>query len=161
MGTKALADAYRDLVAAAESITGSSPLADADRAQADWLLAHIALSDRALIDAARQVLVGHSAWIDNARAMSKSEIAKVLSATRHTERVDMVRRTARELLAVLDCTSDTAAEVTVRARLAGRNGAVVLDSDLPWGEVIRLRATEHIPGHAASLAAWASPTSAA
>ncbi|MGW2564266.1 hypothetical protein ACWCXB_34690 [Streptomyces sp. NPDC001514] len=158
METKVLADAYQDLLAAAESITENCPITDADRVQADWLLAHIALSDRALIDAARQILFGHSASIDNARAMSKSEIAKVLSVTSHTERVGMVRRNSRELLAVLERTPDTAADGTVRARLLDRNGAVVFEDDLPWGEVIRLRATEHIPGHAASLASWGSTT---
>ncbi|GAA2565127.1 MULTISPECIES: hypothetical protein [Streptomyces] len=159
METKDLVAAYADLLAAAESITDNSPIADADRAQVDWLLAHIALSDRALIDAARQILVGHSAWIDNTQAMSKSEIARVLSVTNHAERVDMVRRNSRELVAVLECIPDTAAKTTVRARLVDRNGTVVFDNDLPWGEVIQLRATEHIPGHAASLASWGSPTS--
>jgi hypothetical protein len=155
--TKDLSRAYKELLAAAEAITDGGPLAEADRAQTDWLLAHIALSDRALADAARQVLAGQEGRIDNASAMSKTEIARVISATTHAERIDMVRRNAQELIDVLERTPDSAATASVRARLVDRAGEVVFDTDLAWGAVVRMRAVEHIPGHAATLASFLGP----
>jgi len=152
--TKNLSRAYKQLQATAEAITDGSTLTDAARAQVDWLLAHIALSDRALADAARQVLAGRPARIDNASAMSKAEIATVLSSTTHEQRVDMVRRNAKELIDILDRTPHRSAATIVRARLVARNGDLVFDNDLTWGDVIEMRAAEHIPGHAASLASW-------
>ncbi|MEV5178059.1 hypothetical protein AB0L10_45345, partial [Streptomyces flaveolus] len=108
-------------------------------------------------DAARQVLAGKEARIDNASAMSKTEIARVISATTHAERIDMVRRNAREFIDLLDRTPDAAGAASVRARLLDRSGTVVFDSDLAWGDVVKMRAVEHIPGHAATLASLCRP----
>jgi len=157
--TKDLSRAYKELLAAAEALTQDGPLADADRGKADWVLAHIVLSDRALADAARQVLAGEEARIDNASAMSKTEIARVISATTHAERIDMVRRNAQELIDLLARTPHAAGAASVRARLVGRSGVVVFDSDLAWGDVVKMRAVEHIPGHAATLASFCRPAS--
>lgn len=159
METKDLSRAYKELLAAAEAVTDDGPLTDADRAQTDWLLAHIALSDRALADAARQVLTGQEARIDNASAMSKTEIGRVIAATTHAERIDMVQRNAQELIDLLDRTPDSAAVSSVRARLVDRSGEVVFDSDLTWGDVVKMRAVEHIPGHAATIASFCQPAS--
>ncbi|MFP8885487.1 MULTISPECIES: hypothetical protein [Streptomyces] len=152
MDTTTLALAYEKLLAAAESVTDDSPLPDADRAQVDWVLAHVALSDRALAGAARQVLAGEPARIDNAPAMSKTAIASLLASTTHEERTEMVRRNAMELLGLLERTPDAGVGAAVQARLVDRGGNEVFDDVLMWGDVIRMRAEEHIPGHAANLA---------
>ncbi|MFD7550993.1 hypothetical protein [Streptomyces sp. NPDC059816] len=151
METKVLLRAYQELLDAAERITVAAPLAEPDRAQIDWLLAHIALSDRALADAGRAVLAGREALLDNAQAMSKSEIGRILGSTTHSERAELVRRNAMELIDLLDLTPDEAADTTVRARLVDREGSVVFDQGLQWGDLIRVRAEEHIPGHAHTL----------
>ncbi|MFF2775576.1 hypothetical protein ACFVU3_11770 [Streptomyces sp. NPDC058052] len=153
METDELLTAYRHLLEAAERITDTSPLAESDRAQIDWILAHIALSDRALAGAGRDVLAGRAARLDNAQAMSKSEIGRILGSTTHAERAELVRRNAMELIDLLARTPEEAAEATVRARLVDREGSVVFDQDLKWGDLVRVRAREHIPGHAATLRA--------
>ncbi|GAA3378504.1 hypothetical protein GCM10020367_58270 [Streptomyces sannanensis] len=155
METKELSRAYKELLAAAESITDDRPLAEFDRAEVDWVLAHIALSDRALAGTARDVLAGRAARIDNAQVMSRAAIAAVLCSTTHLERVDMVRRNAKELVDLLEQIPQEAAGTAVRAQLVDREGMLVFDDDLKWGDVIRMRAMEHIPGHAATLLARA------
>ncbi|MFD9304493.1 hypothetical protein ACFWCB_17855 [Streptomyces sp. NPDC060048] len=155
METKELFRAYQELLAAAECIADDSPLAESDRAQVDWTLAHIALSDRALAGAGRAVLASREARLDNAQAMSKSEIGRIICSTTHRERAEMVRRNAMELIDLLGLSPDEAAGATVRACLVNREGAVVFDDDLKWGDLIRMRAQEHIPGHTAALRSWA------
>lgn len=153
METKDLARAYKELLAAAESITEDGLLSEADWTQVDWVLAHIALSDRALAGAAREVLNQRPGRIDNAPAMSKSAIADVLASTTHTERVEMVRRNSAELMDLLKRTPQERAATMVRAVLVGRTGELLLDDNLEWGAVVKMRTHEHIPGHAAKLAA--------
>jgi hypothetical protein len=153
--TEDLASAYQDLLAAAEAIHDDGILSAEDRGTLGWTLAHIALSDRGLVGTARAVLAGREAGIDNGVAMSKTAIGKVCANTSHVERVEMVRRNARELIDLLDRTPGEAVDVTVRARLVNGEGAIVFDNDLKWGDVIRMRATEHIPGHAARVAGLA------
>ncbi|WP_159395481.1 hypothetical protein [Streptomyces albireticuli] len=41
----------------------------------------------------------------------------------------------------------------IQARLVDRTGRQVFDGRLAWEEVVRMRAEEHLPGHAATLAA--------
>ncbi|MEU3558223.1 hypothetical protein [Streptomyces fragilis] len=155
MDTKELFRAYKELFAAAEHIADDPLLVGADRTQVDWTLAHIALSDRALVDVGHAVLSGEDAVLDNAQAMSKSEIGRVISSTSYGERVEMVRRNAAALIDVLDISPEETSDATVRARLVDREGKVVFDEDLKWGDVICMRATEHLPGHTAALRCWA------
>ncbi|MGW6555349.1 hypothetical protein ACWGBV_34420, partial [Streptomyces sp. NPDC055051] len=106
MKTNELLLAYQELLDAAELITDTSPLGESDRAQIDWILAHIALSDRALAEAGRDVLAGRAARLDNERAMSKSEIGRILASTTHAERAELVRRNAMELVDLLALTPE-------------------------------------------------------
>ncbi|MFZ3499322.1 hypothetical protein ACODT5_39980 [Streptomyces sp. 5.8] len=155
METKELFHAYKELLSAAECITDESLLAESDRARVDWTLAHISLSDRALVGAGRAVLARQEARLDNAQAMSKSEIGRIICSTTHGERAEMVRQYAMELVDLLNLCPDEAADATVRACLVDRGGAVIFDADLKWGDLIRMRAQEHIPGHTAALRSWA------
>jgi hypothetical protein len=146
--------AYRDLLAAAEKITEAGPLPEQVRADVDWTLAHVALSDRLLAAAARDVLAGLPVRVDNSSAMDPASIAKLISATSHAQRSDLVRRNADDLLAVIAMTPDETARTPIELHLVDRNGRTAATSRLPWSELVGLRATKHIPGHAARLAAW-------
>ncbi|GAA3166762.1 hypothetical protein [Nonomuraea salmonea] len=42
-------------------------------------------------------------------------------------------------------------DAPVRLHLVTRTGTPAPDQGLPWNELIRIRATEHLPGHAARL----------
>lgn len=55
MNTNDLAAAYQRLIAAAQAISDDSPLDADQRADVDWTLCHVALSDQILTQAARQV----------------------------------------------------------------------------------------------------------
>ncbi|WP_214409206.1 hypothetical protein [Sphaerisporangium fuscum] len=50
------------------------------------------------------------------------------------------------------------ATTPVRLGLFGRDGRPLPEQDLSWIDLIGLRATRHLPGHAARLAAAASAT---
>ncbi|GIF15665.1 hypothetical protein [Actinoplanes teichomyceticus] len=152
MQTEKLAVAYRELVRVAGELPFDALPTDADRAATAWRLAHIALSDRALVGTAHAVIAGTPAVIDNAPAMSGPAIDTILSSTSHLERVDMVRRNAAELIDLLAGTPQELASTPVHARLVDRAGQVVLEDDIPWSAVIDLRAEQHIPGHTAALA---------
>ncbi|MFE4634904.1 hypothetical protein ACFRJ1_16225 [Streptomyces sp. NPDC056773] len=155
MDTSELFHAYEELLSAAECITEDTLLSESDRARVDWTLAHISLSDRALVGAGQAVLAGREAHLDNAQAMSKSEIGRIICSTTHGERAEMVRQYGMELVDLLNRCPDEAADANVRACLVDLGGAVVFEADLKWGDLIRMRTQEHIPGHTAALRSWA------
>ncbi|GHE14568.1 hypothetical protein [Streptomyces alanosinicus] len=141
--------------AATEAINTATPSLHA-RSAIDWTLSHLALSDRILAAAAREVLTGLPVTIDNRRAMDNTAIASLVASTTHTQRVDLVRRNATDLSTVIKAIPDHAATTLVQLRLVGRDGQPVPDQQLSWSDLIRLRATEHLPGHAARLRALAT-----
>ncbi|UQI45965.1 hypothetical protein M1P56_17890 [Streptomyces sp. HU2014] len=154
MDSTALARAYRSLLDAAQALTAAVPVLGAeDRATADWTLGHIALSDGMLAAVARDVLAGRPARIDNTAAMEPAALARLTAATSHAGRVALVRRHAGELLGLVEALSPHQAAALVQARLVDRTGRQVFDGRLAWEEVVRMRAEEHLPGHAATLAA--------
>lgn len=155
MQTTELANAYDNLLAAAGAITESTPLTADERSDANWTLSHVALSDRLLAAAAREVLAGKSVLIDNFPAMDPATISSLIASTTHAQRIDAVRRNGAEFLELVGRTPEQAGETSVRLRIFGRDGRHVSDTQLPWGELIRLRARVHVPGHAARLAAVA------
>lgn len=148
MDTTALDDAYQLLLAAAGAIGDTATAAADARADIDWTLSHIALSDRMLAATAREVSVGRPATVDNREAMDETAIDSLIASTTHTQRVDLVRRNAADLGAVIRAMPDQAAAAPVTLRLVDRDGRPVPEQRLPWGDLVRLRATAHIPGHA-------------
>lgn len=156
MHTRELANAYENLLDAAESITESTPLTPDERSDTDWTLSHVALSDRLLATAAREILAGESTLIDNFPAMDPAAISALIASTTHVQRIDAVRRNGAEFLELVGQTPEQAGETSVRLRIFDRDGRHSSDTQLPWGELIRLRAREHVPGHAARLAAFAA-----
>lgn len=151
MQTHDLAQAYEKLLSVAEAITDDSPLTENARAQVDWVITHIALSDRMLADTARCILNGQEARIDNTPAMSKTTIGTLVSTRSHRDRVDMARRNAGEFISLLEQMPQTAADTDVSTRLVNSEGETVFDGLLTWGDIVRARATQHIPGHTATL----------
>ncbi|MFE1775559.1 hypothetical protein [Streptomyces sp. NPDC059008] len=156
MDTKTLADAYQQLLLAAERITESTPLAALERSDVDWLLAHIALSDRILATAARDVLAGIPVVIDNQAAMDDDNIAQLIGSTTYVQRIDAVRRNGAEFADLVRQVPERTGSVTVQLRVHDRSGRRISDSRATWAELVDLRATKHIPGHAQRLAELAS-----
>ncbi|MCP2259817.1 hypothetical protein LX15_003526 [Streptoalloteichus tenebrarius] len=154
MHTNALAHAYGDLLKAASALTSATPLDERERADTDWTLVHVALSDRLLATAARDVLAGTSPLVDNSPAMDPAALSSLITSTTHEGRVDLVRRNGAEFLGLVRRTPEEAAAVPVRLRVFGRDGRHVADGETTWGELVRLRAEEHLPGHAARLAGY-------
>lgn len=156
MDVNELDAAYADLIAAAEMINDTTALTDDARSAVDWTLTHIALSDRILASAAREGVSGLPVTIDNRAAMDENAVALLLARTTHTQRVELVGRNAAEFSAALKALPEHAAETRVRLRLVNRDGQPLPGQDLTWSDLIRVRADQHIPGHAARLRALAS-----
>ncbi|MER5394343.1 hypothetical protein [Saccharopolyspora sp. NPDC002686] len=152
MNTNALETAYPELIRNAEAITDATPLTEQARTLADWTIAHVALSDRILAAAARDLLVGAPVVVDNREAMDPATLNALISRTSHQERIALVRRNADYFTATVQCIPDHAARIPVRLSLVDRDGNSVPDRHLPWDELIHVRATQHLPGHAARLA---------
>ncbi|MFI9051981.1 hypothetical protein [Streptomyces sp. NPDC053427] len=148
--------AYTDLLSEAEAIGDTTPLSADAQSAVDWTLAHLALSDRMLATAARGILSGLSVTIDNRDTLENTAIASLVASTTHAQRVDVVRRNAADLTTVIKAIPDHAAATPVQLHLVGRDGRPVPDQELPWDDLIRLRASEHLPGHTARLKALAS-----
>ncbi|WP_433174697.1 hypothetical protein [Actinoallomurus sp. CA-150999] len=155
MDTTRLTHAYRDLVAAASAIDAA-----VRRADVDWTLAHIALSDEMLAGAAERLLTGENVVVDNRAAMDETAIAELIAATSHAERVALVHRNGAALTNVVGRIPEATADRTVRIRLVDRTGRQVTDAEVTWDRLIRMRAEEHLPGHTARLAAVSGAASA-
>ncbi|MGW4126073.1 hypothetical protein [Nocardia sp. NPDC004711] len=156
MDTTEFDAAYDGLLAAAGSIIDTTLLAPDVRSGIDWTLSHIALSDRVLAAAARDVLTGLFPAVDNRKAMDDAAITALIASTTHIQRVDTIRRNARDLSSVIRTIPDHAAATPVLLRLVSRDGRPLPDQQLLWSDLIRLRAIEHIPGHTEKLTALAS-----
>lgn len=97
MNNSGLEQAYRRLTTAAQAINPAR-LSDGDRQQLDWTLAHLALSDPLLIQAAHQVLAGESPLIDNSPAMDQTAIDHLIATTSHQERVCLIGNNGGDLV---------------------------------------------------------------
>ncbi|KOU49454.1 hypothetical protein ADK54_10470 [Streptomyces sp. WM6378] len=117
------------------------------RSDIDWTLSHIALSDRILAAAAHDVLTGLLTIVDNREAMDENAISSLIASTTHTQRVDLVSRNSADLGAAIRATLEQAAAIPVPLRLVSRDGQPLPEQRLRRGTLVRLRATEHIPGH--------------
>ncbi|MEV5708530.1 hypothetical protein [Actinoallomurus sp. NPDC052274] len=159
MDTTHLGRAYRDLTAAASAI-GEAALPAARRADVDWTLAHVALSDEMLATAAERLLAGEPVTVDNRTAMDETVIAGLIARTSHAERVALVRRNGAAFVGLVRRIPAETAEGPVDLHVFDRAGRQVADERMPWGRIVRMRAEEHLPGHAARLAAIRDAASA-
>lgn len=156
MNTSNLGAAYQRLLGSAQTITEDTRLDPDQRADVDWTLCHIALSDQILTHAAKDVHLGRTeragnVVVDNQSAMDPAAIAAMTAATTHQDRIAAVRRRATELIAELDQIPDQAAQARVTLRFHDKTGQHVADTDLAWADLIELRAHQHIPAHATRL----------
>ncbi|NIH80268.1 hypothetical protein [Amycolatopsis viridis] len=155
MDTTGFDAAYRSLLTAAASIADPAAHPGPAREDIDWTLSHLALSDPILTAAARDVLDGRPAVVDNRDAMDARALAELTASTSHQDRVAMVRAHAQELGAVLRAIPGHAAATPVIMRLCTRDGHSLPEQMVPWRDLIELRVHNHLPGHTARLAAHA------
>ncbi|MET8099371.1 MmgE/PrpD family protein [Streptomyces sp. NPDC005236] len=152
METAVLEEAYVGLIAAATAATSAmvghqaSVPRPGDR-DTDWTLAHIALSDRLLASTARQVLGGAEAGLDNGPAMDPKAIEELTSSVDRDVLIDLVRRNAAEFVGLVARMRQDQQATPVAVRLVGDEGEELFSGAVPWGEIVRMRAEDHIPGH--------------
>ncbi|WAL69139.1 hypothetical protein ORV05_15680 [Amycolatopsis cynarae] len=153
METTELESAYRRLFAAAEALGDTGALPADTRASVDWTVGHIALSDRILAGAARDLLLGLPAVVDNREAMDARNLGALIASTTPAERRELLRRNGDDFVAAVRTIPGHAVGEPVELRLVDREGRPAPGTKLPWRELVRLRAAEHLPGHAARLEA--------
>uniref|UniRef100_A0AAU2UYN0 MmgE/PrpD family protein n=1 Tax=Streptomyces sp. NBC_00003 TaxID=2903608 RepID=A0AAU2UYN0_9ACTN len=151
--TAGLESAYDGLFRAMAFRTGLGAAADgAARDDIDRTLAHLALSDRLLAGVARQVLDGAQAPVlDNAAATDPAAIDALITAADRVVLAELVRRNAAEFVGLLARTPDRRQAADVRVRLVNGAGEELFSGSVPWGEIVRMRAEEQLPGHAARI----------
>ncbi|MFI6048567.1 MmgE/PrpD family protein [Streptomyces violascens] len=143
--TAGLESAYDGLFRAAASRVGIDSGGD----EVDRTLAHLALGDRLLAHVARQVLDGAAAPVlDNSAATEPAAIDALVAAADRAVLVELVRRNAAELVGLLARTPDRCRAADVRVRLVNGAGEEVFSGSVAWGEIVRMRAEEQLPGHA-------------
>ncbi|MEW2164654.1 MmgE/PrpD family protein [Streptomyces sp. NPDC007084] len=153
METAVLEEAYAALITAATAAPLDHPASSAGLGErdADWTLAHVALSDRLLASTARQVLSGEAAGLDNGPAMDPKAIEELTSSVGRDVLVELVRRNAAEFVGLIAQTPHNRQATPVTVRLVGDEGEELFSGAVPWGEIVRLRAEEHIPAHSSRL----------
>lgn len=121
MDTTEFEAAYRGLLRLAESIPDTAGYSAPAQDNIDWTLSHIALSDPLLTDAARDILNGRPAVVNNKHAMAQGAIADLIASTTHQQRVAMIRAHAHELRQALSAIPDQTADSPVLLRLFNRD----------------------------------------
>ncbi|MFC9244747.1 MmgE/PrpD family protein [Streptomyces sp. NPDC057136] len=153
METAVLEAAYAGLIAAATDALGHEdpPPVQPGEHSADWTLAHIALSDRLLASTARQVLGSRAAGLDNGPAMEPKAVEELTSSVGRDVLVELVRRNAAELVGIVAQIPYENQSAPVAVRLVSDKGEELFAGTVPWGEIVRMRAEDHLPGHTALL----------
>lgn len=151
METTVLEEAYAGLITAALAAPPQQPAAPAGGRGTDWTLAHIALSDRLLASTAREILTSVPPVLDNGPAMDPAAIEELTSSAGRDVLVELVRRNGAELVGLIARIPSENRSVPVAVRLVGDTGQELFAGPMPWGEIVRVRAEEHIPGHTARL----------
>ncbi|MGW2813272.1 MmgE/PrpD family protein [Streptomyces sp. NPDC001415] len=150
--TAGLEAAYDGLFRAASQSRLGAAVDGAARGDVDRTLAHLALSDRLLAGVARQVLDGARAPVlDNAAATDPAAIDALVMAADRAVLAELVRRNAAEFVGLLARTPDRRQTADVRVRLVNEAGEELFSGSVPWGEIVRMRAEEQLPGHAARI----------
>jgi hypothetical protein len=152
MDTTELRSAYRQLLTVAETITDETALRMDLRMMVDWLVAHLSLTERLLAGAARDVLTGVPAVIDNYEAMHTGVTTSVVDLTSHDRRVASLRDNAADLVASVATIPSHAESAPVLLRFADRGGLPIPDQRLPWSELVHERASSLLPSHTRTLA---------
>jgi hypothetical protein len=155
MDTEKLTEAYRRLEAAARAVAASPLPTDEQRAETDWTLAHVALSDLMLAEAARRLAAGEPARIDNTTAMDPDAIRELTGSMPYEERVALVAARGALLVELIARQGPAEGAQSVQVHLVDKAGNLAFEGVMKWGELVSARATVQIPGHAARLAGYA------
>jgi len=130
---------------------GGFGLPPADGWTAEQVLAHIALNDRALIAATRDVLAGVPTSLDNRPVTSGVRLA------RHARErgglsplIEDIDTSSRTLCDLVDRMDDHLARTEVPTHLVDGD-EVRLDGPLPWGRVVGGASRYHLEVHAEQL----------
>jgi hypothetical protein len=157
MNADSLVAAYDDLLAAA-TLLDPADLTPPQRDEAEWLIAHLILSDPILITAADHLLAGaDTLTVDNRPATDPDAIADVLASLPHPERIQAIRHNANELIDRHRRIPETAGTTTVQLLLHDRHGQLTHQGATTWAELLTARAHQHLPGHAHTLRRSAHP----
>ena len=157
MNTDRLVVAYDDLLAAAALLDLAS-LAASQRDEAEWLIAHLILSDPILIAAAGHLLEGaDTVVVDNRHAMDDDAITTVLASLSHDDRIQAIKHNGSELIDRHRRIPETASTTTVALHLHDRHGQLTHQGTTTWADLLAARANQHLPGHARTLRRIADP----
>jgi hypothetical protein len=118
---------------------------------AEQVVAHIALNDRALIAATRDVLAGAPTGLDNRLITSGAVLARHATERGGLKQlIEDVDGSSRDLCALVDQMDDGAARTEVPTRLVDGD-ELRLDGPLPWGRVVGGASRYHLEVHAEQL----------
>ncbi len=157
MNTDRLVAAYDDLLTAAALLDLAS-LAAPQRDEAEWLIAHLILSDPILIAAAGHLLEGaDTVVVDNRHAMDDDAITTVLASLSHNDRIQAIKHNGSELIDRHRRITETASTTTVALHLHDRHGQLTHQGTTTWADLLTARANQHLPGHARTLRRIADP----
>ncbi len=144
MDTTTLRQAYRDLLAVAE--TGSFQPPPPGEWDASHLLAHVASVDAAITAVALAVASGQRPAYDNRVSLDPSNLDRLAAA----DTADTVRKHGELLCSVAEELSDHDLEVLIPALIVSKD-QVVLDQPVPLGALIQALGDFHLPQHAKQL----------
>ena len=151
MNVDRLVAAYDDLLAAA-TLLDLANLTPPRRDEAEWLIAHLILSDPVLIAAADHLLEGAGTLtVDNRHAMDPDAIAAVLASLPHAERIQAIGHNADELIDRHRRIPETVGTTTVQLHLHDQHGQLTHQGATTWAGLLTARADQHLPGHAHTL----------
>ncbi len=140
--------AYLDLLEAADAVgLRAEKLSPALRAEIDWRLCHVALSDKILVAAVESTRLGQPAVVDNKPAMDAAAIAGLVARTDHNQRISMVSERANSFIASCASLTQEQANAMVQLIVYDRNGQLVSAVQLSWLDLVQIRAERHIPAH--------------
>lgn len=146
MDTTELKAAYASFLDAARL-----PATDPGGWSPERVLAHVAVNDELLLAATSGVYAGRPVTYDNALAIDPDHLAYVESnAGSYEVLLSAIRRGGEELIEVAERLDEDMAATVVPTRIVDGDELRV-DEPLPWGEVLRIHATVHLPSHAAQL----------
>ena len=146
MNTDRLVAAYDDLLAAAALLDLAS-LAAPQRDEAEWLVAHLILSDPILIAAADHLLEGaDTVFVDNRHAMDDDAITTVLASLSHHDRIQAVKHNGSELIDRHRRIPEIASSTTVALHLHDRHGQLTHQGTTTWADLLGCATGESAAG---------------
>lgn len=159
MNTDRLVAAYDEFITAA-ALLDPARLAAPQRDEAEWLIAHLILSDPILIAGGDHLLEGaDTIVINNHPAMDSGAITAVLASLSHHDRIQAIKNNGSELIDRHRRIPEAAGTTIVHLLLHDRHGQLTHQGTTTWAELLAARAGQHLPGHASTLRHIADPCS--